>query len=525
MSDNNNEITESVQAYLSELGITADVETSGLGDTVPCKTITALVSGGADSTALLRMAILGDCSNATFDGIDLFDGKGAHRIEPARIHVLHVNHCLRGDASDGDEEFVKSLCAELGCSITTIRCDVASLAASNAGSSSNVEMAGRSVRYAAAEAIVSAFSDEGRRPYIVTAHNANDRAETMLMSLMYGSGLRGLCSIQSRRDNVIRPLLHFTHEQLCEWLTAHGWGWREDATNSDTRYTRSYVRHEVLPKLRARNPRIEGSISRTCDIISDENALIERMASVAYDECLLADYSANAIKQIIENNVAILDFSKLTTLDIALQRRVLRLAADSVSDGELETSFDRIEECIKAIHSYTDNGTKTKRNVKLQFGSGIVFDIKDGHASFSNCRKMSNDASFAISWLEVTEEFRDCEAIGTFARELSLGTDGNETLLIIDETDTLIAALPTTDSSIAPIGMDGRLRSVSGLLASRKIPNEIRNRIPLLNVQHRDGSVETAWVCGIIGSETFRCGEQLPSGKRLIKAKLSRIVG
>ncbi|MDY4691766.1 MAG: tRNA lysidine(34) synthetase TilS, partial [Atopobiaceae bacterium] len=272
--------------------------------------VVLMVSGGADSTALLVLA-----ATST---LDVCDGRGEARVARERLHVLHVNHMLRGLDAEEDEEYVRSLSERFGIPCTVVRADVAALAASRPDG--NVENAGREVRYAAANRLANELSERAGTPRcaarILTAHTANDRAETFLMNAVRGSGSSGLSSIPRRRNRIVRPLLDRTHDDLCDLLRMRGIVWREDDTNSDTRYLRAYVRHEVMPVVEARNPHVVSSISSTCDILSDEDAYLTSVSSRA-----LRDLTRRS-----RDGMLALDSARLAALDVAIARRVVRQA-------------------------------------------------------------------------------------------------------------------------------------------------------------------------------------------------------
>lgn len=140
--------------------------------------VVLMVSGGADSTALLVMA----CTSQ----LDLDDGLGRARIARERLHVLHVNHHLRGEASDADEAFVRELCERFGLPLCVEHASFANLGGQN------LEAAAREVRYAAARRYVRELCAEANVPRsaarIATAHTASDRAETFIMNAIKGAG-------------------------------------------------------------------------------------------------------------------------------------------------------------------------------------------------------------------------------------------------------------------------------------------------------------------------------------------------
>ena len=199
--------------------------------------------------------------------------------------VLHVNHCLRGADADGDEAFVCALAARLGVDCHVERVDVAGRAASEGA---NVEAVGRRVRYAAANALLDELCarlgvppEQGR---IATAHTADDRIENFLMRAIVGTGPGGLRGMDAASGRVVRPLLHATRAELREWLASQGETWREDATNADTEHFRAYVRHEVVPVMRAANPRFAANLTRTMDLVADEHAMLEDHACRVAEE-------------------------------------------------------------------------------------------------------------------------------------------------------------------------------------------------------------------------------------------------
>ena len=288
--------------------------------------VVLMVSGGADSTALLLLAATSE--------LDIDDGRGTARIARERLHVLHVNHGLRGLDAQEDEEFVRELSARFGIPCTVRRVDVAGLASEEGlgqQAGSNVENVGREVRYREATELANRLCREVDVPRsaarILTAHTADDRAETFLMNAIRGSGPSGLSSIPRRRNRIVRPLLDRTHEELCDLLRMRGIVWREDRTNADTRYLRAFVRHEVMPLLRERNPRLTSGMSASCDILSDEDAYMNQVASRTYREL---------VRRSSPTMVA-LDGARLAACEVAIARRVVRKAMLAVCpDARLE---------------------------------------------------------------------------------------------------------------------------------------------------------------------------------------------
>jgi tRNA(Ile)-lysidine synthase len=206
--------------------------------------VVVAVSGGADSVGLLR-------------ALD----QARQGPAPIPLIVAHLNHQLRGDESNRDEEFVAALQAQLvtagrpNLRLVQTRLDVAGLARAE---SENLEAVARRERYRWLAEVARA---NGAR-WIATGHTANDQAETVLHRLMRGTGLRGLRGIAYQRPlrlgvSVVRPLLPTTRAEVLEYLHTLSQPYCEDASNRDRRFTRNRIRHELLPQLvRDYNPAI-----------------------------------------------------------------------------------------------------------------------------------------------------------------------------------------------------------------------------------------------------------------------------
>ena len=210
------------------------------------------VSGGADSVALLRfLAAL----RPQF-GWDLV--------------VCHIHHGLRGAEADRDECFVRALAEQLGLPCAVSRIDAAALALRDHIS---VEEAGRTARYA----FFAQTAGEGGR--IATAHTLDDSIETVLMNLVRGTGLRGLCGIPRIRGNIVRPLLDCTRAEVEDYLGALGQPYCTDSTNLTDDYTRNRIRHDILPRLCALNPNFPGAMARMLPRLAAQQALTDCLAA------------------------------------------------------------------------------------------------------------------------------------------------------------------------------------------------------------------------------------------------------
>ncbi|MBI4638822.1 MAG: tRNA lysidine(34) synthetase TilS [Candidatus Rokubacteria bacterium] len=217
------------------------------------ETVLVAVSGGADSVALLHLLVT---------------------LRPAwrlTLHVLHVDHRLRADSAR-DAEFVRSLGLRLGVPV-----DVTAVEVPAGGS---LEAAARAARHAALEACAERIG-AGR---IALGHTADDQAETVLMRVLSGAGLRGLAGIPAVRGRIIRPLLETRHAALVAELTRAGLAWLEDPSNRDPKFLRNRIRHDLLPFLAAEyNPDIVGALTRAAAAARESVDALDRVATGALE--------------------------------------------------------------------------------------------------------------------------------------------------------------------------------------------------------------------------------------------------
>ncbi len=215
------------------------------------------VSGGADSVALLRVL----CEMRAELGIT--------------ICACHVNHELRGEEAARDEAFVCKLFAKLQIENCVMHRDVAAEAARLG---QGIEETARNIRYVVLQEVAKAFG----ATCIATAHTADDTLETMIFHLARGTGSRGLGGIPPVRDNIVRPLIDCTRAQIEAYLQSMQQEFVTDSTNLSTVYTRNRIRHEIVPVLRAINPRCAQAAGRAAQLLRQDEAFL---ADIVREKC------------------------------------------------------------------------------------------------------------------------------------------------------------------------------------------------------------------------------------------------
>ena len=184
------------------------------------------------------------------------------------ISLAHCNFMLRGKESNKDEIFVKELGERLQVPTYTIRFDTETFA-SKYGIST--QMAARDLRYN----WFNQLTEENDIAYILTAHQKDDVIETFLINLTRGTGLDGLTGIPEVNGNIVRPMLHFTRNEILIFATKHKLQWREDSSNSSIKYVRNKVRHKVVPFLKELNPNLLETFSHTLENLKGSQQIVK----------------------------------------------------------------------------------------------------------------------------------------------------------------------------------------------------------------------------------------------------------
>ncbi len=259
------------------------------------------LSGGADSVALLLMM----------------------KELGYKVSACHINHQLRGEESDRDENFCRELCKRLGVELFVEKLDVKKFCEEN---KKGTEEGARILRYETFDK----YCGEGQ---IATAHTLSDNIETFLINFTRGTALTGLCAIPPKRGNIIRPLINCTREEIEQYLAEKGESFVTDSTNLTTDYTRNKIRHNVIPLLREINPSLEKSFSKSVSSLREDNRFLD---SVSHS--LLHDITKDVNKFDTE-------LLKMTQKSIAF-----RIIAQILKHFDLECNREKIESIYDLIY-------------------------------------------------------------------------------------------------------------------------------------------------------------------------------
>jgi tRNA(Ile)-lysidine synthase len=418
----------------------------------PGETVVVAVSGGADSVALLDIL-------SRLEGGQL------------RLVVAHVNHGLRGEASDGDEEFVSQLAARYGFPFESQRSDVAGLSLSLRIS---LEDAGRRERYSFFARVAKTYGAAS----IALAHHRDDQAETVLIRLLRGAGGAGLSAMVSLSQGMLkRPLLTVCRAEIEQYLQGEGISHRTDASNADTAILRNSIRHELMPLLTRYNPKIAERLAATAEILAGDEELLQGLTESAYQRLVRPG-----------NPAPELEVDALAREPRALRLRIYRRALSQLRGDLQHIGLAHLDSIDRLVLSGRPNSS-----IKLP---GACFVSRSYHAlSFTKILTFAT-ADFATSVAGLGSHTLAGDQrllVESVPRPDSLDAGTRRVVYF----DPAAAPFPWILRSFAPgdrirpLGMTGA-QKVKDLFMNEKMPANERRRIPLLESAGR-----VLWVCGV----------------------------
>lgn len=385
--------------------------------------ILVALSGGADSVFLTHVL----ASQRHELGID--------------VAAAHFSHGIRKDAAESERQLAENLCNQLGIELFVGRGDTPAYIAEHKLS---LEEGARELRYAFLQETLAEIGFS----LIATAHNLGDNSETALFNMTRGGGLMGLAGIAPKNGNVIRPILHITRGEIEEYLAHHNLAFATDHTNFDVAYSRNRIRLNILPELRAINPRADENIYRNSVIARETYDFMCQMAQ----EKLPTERRAGAAPLDVINNAP-----------NALRRYIYEVLIGEINADKRVLDYTNTEKITELCH-------KARVSSRLMLGGGITAAITYYGLEFSNedTPELSNDK---LAILNIGE------AITWNGWHIEIGDeDGREFCADMLEPPFFVRARQTGDV----IPMAGGHKSVKKILIDKKIDMKSRDRMPLI---------------------------------------------
>jgi tRNA(Ile)-lysidine synthase len=459
------------------------------------------VSGGADSLAMLHL-------------LRRLRGEAA----PATLHVAHLNHWFRGKEGKEDAEFVRGIARAWGLSCTIETFDVPNYARRYKLSS---EDAARRVRYA----FLASLAFE-RGAAVAVAHNADDQVETLLMSVLRGTGIGGLAGMrmlsrvpvppqdesialfaavpEDTRVLLFRPLLHVWRHQIMAYCKQEDLEPRFDSTNWERIYRRNRVRHDLIPLLQMQySLAIKDHLYNLSQIAQAEDELVDSVVEAEWKRSVVTAKGGGDVR---------FESQHFAGLPVAMRRRLTRRAIAAVAGTLQDFTFEHVEGGAAIIAGERDSPRA------LHLPHGVMASRNDGWGIIAR----RNDDATRLNEPEVEDRAWPVGAPGTHwvlevpihsGLELSLNggwrfrADLSDTdqvqeaagdLVALFDYDALAALGPIIIRTrrpgdfIRPLGMDGQ-KSLQDLMVDAKIPRGLRDSIPIVAIE---GGSEVLWVPG-----------------------------
>ena len=488
------ELYQTVAAYCQKHQLIALEETLVIG-----------VSGGADSLCLL--ALLRQLATP-------------YRL---RLHVAHLNHQLRGSASDGDAAYVAEVARQWGLPCTLGNEDVTAFAQHHR---LNLEDAARQCRYR----FLAQTAQQIGATKIAVGHHADDQAETVLLRLLRGSGRTGLRGMQPQTPlgdlfpelattnlSLIRPLLATPRAEIEAFCQAHNLTPRHDHSNDDRSLTRNRIRHELIPQLQNYNPNIAQLLTQTAEQLTAEDAVLHQALDHAWAATL------------IEANQTEVRFSLSAWRQqpLALQRELIRRGVMTLLGHRRDLDFDHIEQAITLLHADQPNTSLSlphRLTLQREYNTFALTTSQHTSPSISWPHLADNQAPLPVQMPGFTplpgSDWQLHLSLLEAATLPNLPDPTRDPWCAYFDADTLAESLVLRPRQpgdrFAPFGLGGQQQKLKTFMINAKIPPAVRGQVPLLAATN--GPIY--WVCGW---RTDHHSQIKPSTQRIWQARFEKL--
>jgi tRNA(Ile)-lysidine synthase len=428
------------------------------------------VSGGTDSISLLHV-------------LHYFS-----KFKNFSLIVVHINHMARGKDSDADADFVESVAEKLKLPFHLKKIDVG---IERVQLKTSFQDAARIIRYQFFEETLQAVG--GNK--VALGHSADDQVETILMNIVRGTGLRGLTGIPQVRGSIIRPFLEINRRDLEIYLKENDISFRDDSSNSDKKYLRNRIRHELIPHLETYNPGIKKSLQEMSGIAREEDSLLSQMTRDIFNQKL---------DERNENNI-VWDIDDFQSYPVALRQRLVREIFCRITGDMQAITAHHVQEIISLFNS-------PKVGKILNIPRGVTVTCSYGSVLFSKITGGISENEPLVTPIVVpivvpgttklleghirrmqTQIFAD-------KRDLQSLDTGRQAFFDLEKTGFGIQArFFRAGDRFCPLGMTGN-KKLKSFFIDQKVPQSMRSQIPILT----NADDDIIWVYGQRISHLYR---------------------
>lgn len=437
------------------------------------------VSGGPDSMSLLNVL------NTMKKELNI------------SLVAAHINHCLRGEEADKDEELVKKFCKQMDIEFFSKRIDINRLAKEL---SISCEMAGREARYKFFEEIKEYTGAQK----IALAHNANDVAETILMRIMRGTGIEGLVGIKPIRDEIfVRPLIEITRDEIERYCEENNVPTRIDKSNLESIYTRNKVRLELIPYIKTNfNSDIINILNRLAHTVKEDNDCLEGIATKLYKKySYIKDNKVIIYKEAFSEHEAIITrIIRNAIIDVkgSLYNLEKVHIYDIINLQEKSTGKRiNLPQGIVVANEYGNIEIKIKDKIKENMVKEYVLNV--GH---NNINELNIEVD--IKNMTLAQISKDNFNKNDYVKYFDVDKIGNNAILL---------RYRKNGDRFVPFGMKGK-KKIKDLFIDLKVPQDKRDRVPLICFGE-----EIAWIVGYRIGEDFKIDENT---KNILEIRINK---
>lgn len=399
------------------------------------------------------------------------------------IELAHCNFQLRGQEAKDDTKFCENYAKSINAPFHIIYFDTKTYAAQQKLS---IQMAARELRYN----WFNELKTKHHFDYILTAHHANDNAETLFVNLIRGTGIKGLQGIPEKQNDMIRPLLFAKKDEIIHYAKINNLTFREDSSNQEIKYKRNFIRHEIIPQLKTLNPSIEETLSQSIQFFKQASDII-------------TDFANQKFKMICIEKDSVL------SIDIALllnepQKEIL-LHEWLFEKGFKVSQLHQLIECLKDKQA-TGKFFQTKTHQ-------LVIDRK--YILIKPFFKNNALDEFIINTIS---DVNHLPFKLTFNLNTTLNFENKPNAIVIEYHDKLF---PLTlrkwrsGDKFQPLGMTGR-KKLSDYFKDQKLSKFEKESVWLLESNH-----EIIWVIGYRMSETFKLKKSSEQSLRISVSEIN----
>ena len=449
-----------------------DIEENNLLN--PDSKIVVGVSGGADSVCLLKV---------------LLELKQEYNLD---LFVVHVNHGIRGLEANKDQDYVMEICRDWEIKAKAYFVNIRKLSRKLRISE---EEAGRDARYKIFNKVLKNLSFD----YIAVAHNREDRAETVMLNIIRGAGLDGLCGMPIKQGRIIRPLFNSSRTEIEAYLESSKISYCIDSTNLSNDYSRNRIRNMLFPKIKEWfNVDPTNQLLRLSDLANPERDYLAKEANKYYNVALIKEVLSGT-----DNDEIILSTQYLDSLSIAIIKRIIRLAWERINSDRKNLESVHVDQILSLCQN-----SRTGKTVSLPNRIEAIISYERLIFSKSNKKKVKS-----FSHIIVKEGITEVSEIGGALQSRVIDQDeyikisSNERTKESDYTqffnldlfkgDILIRTRLDGDR-IRPYKLDG-VKKLKDYFIDQKVPRDQRTIIPLIAQDNK-----IAWVIGMRTSDEFR---------------------